>query len=106
MTERLLLFFLLFIQFPVFAAETEIVGVVYDSESKEVLPYVSVYVKGTKSGTMTDASGNFTLKIDTSVKLLFHFDYSFIFCIFVAVTVFCIKVAIVIGPTPPGTGVM
>lgn len=71
MTERLLLFFLLFIQLPVFATETEIIGFVYDSENKEALPYVSVIVKGTKYGTMTDASGNFSLKMESSAKLLF-----------------------------------
>ncbi len=32
--------------------------------------------------------------------------YSIPYCIFAAVTVFCSRHAIVIGPTPPGTGVM
>lgn len=36
----------------------------------------------------------------------YFFSVKNVFASFEAVTVFCIRVAIVIGPTPPGTGVM
>lgn len=42
-----------------------VVGVVYDSRSNVALAGVNVQIKGTNNGTVTDASGAFTLRPDT-----------------------------------------
>lgn len=43
-------------------AQQMITGVVRDSVSREVLPYVSVYYKGTTTGAMTDDKGAFEIE--------------------------------------------
>ncbi len=55
----------------VFAAPTEIIGVVRDSLTKETLPYTSVYFDQTGNGTAADANGNFSLSTDESGYLVF-----------------------------------
>lgn len=71
MTGRLLLFFVLLFQLPFFAMGVEVEGVVFDSKTKEPLPFVSVAIKGGKSGAITDAAGHFSIKMKTSGLLLF-----------------------------------
>ncbi|EGK01525.1 SusC/RagA family TonB-linked outer membrane protein [Dysgonomonas gadei] len=44
-------------------AQKEVTGKVFDSSNKETLPGVSVSVKGTNIATMTDADGNFSIKV-------------------------------------------
>ncbi len=48
---------------PRLQAQTVIEGIVKDSVTAEVLPYVSLLVKGTSQGTVTDENGRFHLKI-------------------------------------------
>lgn len=43
--------------------QKEVKGTVFDSSNKETLPGVSVFVKGTNIATMTDADGNFSIKV-------------------------------------------
>lgn len=43
------------------AASGEISGVVKDQSSKEVLPFTTVVIKGTVTGTVTDMDGAFRL---------------------------------------------
>lgn len=43
--------------------QKEVTGKVFDSSTKETLPGVSVSVKGTNIATMTDADGNFSIKV-------------------------------------------
>lgn len=61
--KRFLHFFLIVILFKVsaLAQNYTINGKVYDSESKEPLPFVPVLLKGTTVGTNTDFDGNFSI---------------------------------------------
>ena len=43
-------------------------GHVYDQETNEPLPFVQVYIKGTKLGCLSDANGNFKLLIPDSMQ--------------------------------------
>ena len=56
-------YFLLFF-FIVLNAKSQFVikGKVFDAESKEALPFVSILIKGTNIGVQTDFDGNFVLK--------------------------------------------
>lgn len=56
----------------VWAQERAITGTVKD-ESGGGLPGVNVIVSGTSNGTVTDASGKFTISVGTGAKLLFSF---------------------------------
>lgn len=51
--------------------ERLIKGNVRDIETYESLPGVSIIIKGTRIGTITDVSGNFVIKVDSSHKVLF-----------------------------------
>lgn len=53
------------------AATTEIVGVVKDSLTQEVLAYTSVFFEKSGNGTAADADGNFSLSTDESGYLTF-----------------------------------
>ncbi len=70
--KKLLLLLLSFVIFEV-QAQTQIQGKVTDEQSSP-LPGVSVLVKGTTTGTTTDASGNFSLNApETATQLVFSF---------------------------------
>lgn len=59
---------------PIFAQEArEIKGTVTDSASRTALPGVSVLVKGTKTGTATDAQGQFTIRASAADVLVFTY---------------------------------
>ncbi|KAA6439047.1 TonB-dependent receptor [Dyadobacter flavalbus] len=61
---------------PVLSTLTEITvrGKIYDAESKEPLPGVNILVKGTQTGTSTDAGGNYSIAIpDVNTVLVFSF---------------------------------
>ena len=45
-------------------------GVVIDSISNEPLPFVSVFLKGTSTGTVTDNTGKFSLKLPHTNHIL------------------------------------
>ncbi|MCT4644331.1 MAG: carboxypeptidase-like regulatory domain-containing protein, partial [Carboxylicivirga sp.] len=58
----------------VFAQTTTITGKVTDSESGEAIPGVSVVVRGTTIGTVTNVDGNYSLSVpDDATNLLFSF---------------------------------
>ncbi|MBL7936363.1 MAG: carboxypeptidase-like regulatory domain-containing protein, partial [Bacteroidia bacterium] len=52
---------LVFFSIDYFAQNYTISGKVYDSESKEPLPFVPVLIKGTTIGGTTDFDGNFSI---------------------------------------------
>lgn len=54
------------------AQETTVTGVVHDNEG-ETLPGVSVVVKGTTHGTVTDIDGNFEIKVPQGATLEFSY---------------------------------
>lgn len=60
--------------FPAFAQQAGTVnGVVESQDNKELLPGVSVLVKGTQRGTVTDLDGVFTLEASQGEVLVFSF---------------------------------
>ncbi|AYB31960.1 SusC/RagA family TonB-linked outer membrane protein [Chryseolinea soli] len=65
---------MLWVMLPLLAqAQQQISGTVTDSENNP-LPGVSVLLKGTTTGTVTDAGGNYSLSVsDTSIPLVFSF---------------------------------
>ncbi|WP_430815042.1 SusC/RagA family TonB-linked outer membrane protein [Carboxylicivirga sp. RSCT41] len=57
-----------------FAQTTTITGLVTDSESGDPMPGVSVVVRGTTIGTVTNVDGNYSLSVpDDATNLLFSF---------------------------------
>ncbi len=50
--------------FSAFAQKGTVKGNVKDKEAGEGIPFLSVYVQGQASGTMTDFDGNYTLELD------------------------------------------
>ncbi len=61
------------IQSTVQAQTIEVTGTVRDKATREVLPGVSVSVKGTQSGTMTDADGKYAVNVQPGATLVFSF---------------------------------
>ena len=51
-------------------AQNKIKGVVTDSITGDPLPFISVFIKGSTVGTMTDNSGKFSLSVPYSTKLI------------------------------------
>jgi TonB-linked SusC/RagA family outer membrane protein len=75
MRQKLLFcFFLCFTLFTqVWAQERTIRGKITDGDTKEPVPGVSVFVKGTSSGTVTDVNGTYSISISGgSVTLVFQ----------------------------------
>lgn len=62
----------LMLVFSVFAQQ-KITGVVISQEDQELLPGVSVLVKGTQRGTVTDLDGRFAIEASTGEVLVFSF---------------------------------
>lgn len=59
--------YILFYSAQLFAqTTTKISGKVYDADTREPLPFVSVVLKGTKTGTTTDFDGNYALSTSES----------------------------------------
>ena len=52
--------------FPLFAQGIRVKGIVYEEETREPLPYASVYFEGTTIGTETDEQGRFELEANLS----------------------------------------
>ncbi|MDE5891243.1 MAG: SusC/RagA family TonB-linked outer membrane protein, partial [Bacteroidales bacterium] len=48
-------------------------GVVSDAGNGEPVPFASIQVKGTMVGSMTDADGNYSIKVDKDAVLIFSF---------------------------------
>jgi TonB-linked SusC/RagA family outer membrane protein len=56
------------------AAEITVKGRVIDAQNSEALPGVNVLIKGTQSGTSSDANGNYTIQVpDGNATLVFSF---------------------------------
>ena len=49
-----------------FFGQINISGKVYDADTKEALPFVSILLKGTKVGTTTDFEGNYSISTSES----------------------------------------
>ncbi|WP_339705110.1 carboxypeptidase-like regulatory domain-containing protein, partial [Algoriphagus aquimarinus] len=70
-----LLVFLLCLSLPslTFAQDGEITGKVTDTESGEGIPGVSVIIKGTSRGAITDLDGSFSIRAGSEEVLAFSF---------------------------------
>lgn len=56
------------------AAQGVVTGRVFDAADRQPIPGVSVLVKGTQTGTITDADGNFTISLaEPGQTLVFSF---------------------------------
>ncbi|HEY4798151.1 MAG TPA: DUF5686 family protein, partial [Bacteroidia bacterium] len=53
-----------------FAQETKVSGKIYDSQTRETLPFVNIKYKGAKIFTTTDVDGNFSLTTSTPTDSL------------------------------------
>ncbi|MBX2958236.1 MAG: SusC/RagA family TonB-linked outer membrane protein [Cyclobacteriaceae bacterium] len=63
----------LMISLTAFGQERTVTGKVSSSEDGLTLPGVNVVVKGTSTGTMTDASGNYSIQVPSSAVLVFSY---------------------------------
>jgi hypothetical protein len=70
----LFLLFILAIGISTFAQTTKVSGKIYNSETREAMPFVTVVAVGTKFGTVSDIDGNYSLvitgKVD-SIKVVY-----------------------------------
>ncbi len=69
--RALLLFALLFYSVGLYSQQLTIRGVVTEDPGGEPLPGVSVIIKGTSSGTATDANGNYSIRASAGQVLVF-----------------------------------
>src|ERR1035438_5037437 len=53
----------LFLPFSGFSQLTKIMGTVTDAKTKEPVPFVNIFLKGTVYGTLTDFAGKFSLEV-------------------------------------------
>lgn len=71
LNKKCLFLLLAFAVFGSLAGQTKVLsGTVRDSVSREPLPYVSVYYKGTTIGVMTDDKGGFQIELDPVDSLM------------------------------------
>jgi TonB-dependent starch-binding outer membrane protein SusC len=63
----------LFVALSGFAQSGPVTGVVTDSETRQTLPGVTVMIKGTTIGTVTDIDGSFTLQVEPNATLVISF---------------------------------
>jgi len=70
MKKTLLLLFLVVCAFALFAQTKTISGKITDASTKEPLVGATVLVKGTQTGTATDADGKFTLEVPAAAKTI------------------------------------
>ena len=66
--------FFSFFTLPLFAQSTIITGTVRNSLNNDVVPAVSITIKGSTSGTFTDEKGNFRLTTDQALPLTLVFS--------------------------------
>lgn len=72
-TKIILLLSLLFIGISATFAQGDVTGMVTDAADGQVLAGVTVLVKGTGTGTITDADGKFRIKVNPGDYLVFSF---------------------------------
>ena len=53
--------------------KTEVTGNVTDASTGEPLPGVSIIIKGTSTGTITDLDGNYVINVDPNSTLQYSF---------------------------------
>jgi TonB-dependent starch-binding outer membrane protein SusC len=73
-----LMFTLLLLVIPVFVFSQEgirVSGIVFDANTRETLPGVSVSVRGTSQGTFTNADGQFEIQVSSDTDVL---EFSFV----------------------------
>ncbi|MCS7019559.1 MAG: TonB-dependent receptor [Cytophagales bacterium] len=63
-------FLMLFLSFQLFAQDRQISGTVTDGVEKVPLPGVSILIKGTNSGTSTDAEGRYRINVPSGSQVL------------------------------------
>lgn len=68
--QGLLILLLLIMFFPTFAQERVVTGKVTDGATQQPMPGVSVLVKGTSTGSTTDANGTYSLKVAENESIL------------------------------------
>lgn len=68
-----ILFTLLFLPFSIFAQEILVKGTVIEDETQAPLPGVTIFIKGTSKGTVTDFEGNFEIKAKSNNLLVFNY---------------------------------
>ncbi len=74
MKKKIYLFLMLFGSFTTYLmAQTNVSGIVKDADTKEALIGVSVVVKGTTSGTITDIDGKFSLSVAQGKTLVLSY---------------------------------
>ncbi len=54
-------------------AQIKITGTVSDASNQSTIPGVSIAVKGTNAGTMTDINGQYSIEVDSKAVLVFSF---------------------------------
>jgi TonB-dependent SusC/RagA subfamily outer membrane receptor len=73
MKQILLLLFNVSLVFQVFGQAGTITGTILDSQSKDPLPGVSIIIKGTSKGTVSDAQGKYSITATEGETLSFSF---------------------------------
>ena len=71
--KKLYLIFIIFLGVVPLMAQNTVSGTVYSEDSGETLPGVTVIVKGTPRGAITDLDGNYSLKINANDTIEFSF---------------------------------
>src|SRR5688500_16536527 len=71
--NKILIGVFIFIASAAFAQDGVIEGKVTSSTDKNALPGVTVILKGTTNGTVTDVEGNYSLKAASTDTLIFSF---------------------------------
>ena len=59
-------------------AQNKVTGIVTDSLTNEALPFISIYIKGTTIGAMTDNSGKFSLSVPNSTHEIYASSIGYI----------------------------
>jgi hypothetical protein len=73
-TFNALMVFVLMLAIPIAGlSQTSVSGKVTDSESGETIPGVSILIKGTSNGTITDVNGDYSLDAASDATLVFSF---------------------------------
>ena len=62
---------LLFVGYAAYAQNIQVSGTVTDASTNEAIPFASVSVKGTMTGTSTDPDGNYTISVPKNAILVF-----------------------------------
>lgn len=73
MKKITIVFFLFMSVLITLGQELNVKGVVTSNEDGQPIPGVSVVVKGTTTGTITDLDGNYSLKVPSNAVLQFSF---------------------------------